>query len=115
CQLFDRIAAVQEDALVTVDVGDFRFAGGGRHEARIKGEATRGGEAPYVNNIGTNSAGQYGQLDGGCALDDQLRFFVSHVRPPINARAWKSSDVPVQGPQHYREINSKVNLRQAMR
>ena len=37
-ELLDRVAAVQQHALVAVDVGDLRLAGRGRHEAGIEGE-----------------------------------------------------------------------------
>ena len=37
-QVFDRIAAVEQDAFVAVDVGDLGFAAGGRGEAGIVGE-----------------------------------------------------------------------------
>ena len=37
-QLFDRIAAVQQNAGVAVDIGDLGFAAGGRGEAGIVGE-----------------------------------------------------------------------------
>jgi hypothetical protein len=37
-QLLDRVAAVQQLALVAVDVGDARVARRGRHEARVVGE-----------------------------------------------------------------------------
>ncbi|MND83130.1 hypothetical protein D3C80_749800 [compost metagenome] len=77
-QLLDRVATVQQYALVAVDIGDLRLARGGRHKARIKGEAARGGQAPHIDYIGSHGSGQNGQLYGGCALDDQLRFFVSH-------------------------------------
>ncbi len=40
-QLFDRIAAMQQDALVAVDIGDLRFARCSRCEARIVGKLTR--------------------------------------------------------------------------
>ncbi len=78
-QLLDRVAAVQQDALVTVDVGDLRLAGGGGHEARVKSEVTGSGQATHIDHVRAHSATQNGQFDGGCALDDQLRFFVSHV------------------------------------
>src|SRR3546814_7271188 len=38
-QLFDRVAAIQQHALVAVDVGDGRFARGGGAETRVVGEA----------------------------------------------------------------------------
>ena len=37
-QVFDRIAAVEQDAFVAVDIGDLGFAAGGRGEAGIVGE-----------------------------------------------------------------------------
>ncbi|MNM86200.1 hypothetical protein D3C81_983450 [compost metagenome] len=77
-QLLDRVATVQQYALVAVDIGDLRLARGGRHKARIKGVAAGGGQATYIDYIGPHGAGEDGQFDGGCALDDQLRFFVSH-------------------------------------
>ena len=42
---------MQQDALVAIDVGDLGLARGGRHEAGIEGEVTRGGQASYVNYI----------------------------------------------------------------
>ncbi len=39
-QLLDRVAAVLEDALVTIDVGDRRATGGGIHERRVVGHQT---------------------------------------------------------------------------
>ncbi|MNH94192.1 hypothetical protein D3C73_468080 [compost metagenome] len=56
-QLFDRVAAVQQNAVVAVDIGDLRLAGSGRHETRVKGETARGRQAPNIDNIGTNGAG----------------------------------------------------------
>ncbi len=56
-QLLDRVAAVQQDAVVAVDIGDFRLARGGRHETWVEGETARGRQAPYVDYIGTNGAG----------------------------------------------------------
>ena len=37
-QLLDRIAAIEQNALVAIDIGDLRFAARGRGEARIVGE-----------------------------------------------------------------------------
>ncbi len=50
-QLLDRVAAMQQDALVAIDVGDLGLARGGRHEAGIEGEVTRGGQASHVYYI----------------------------------------------------------------
>jgi len=108
-QLLDRVATMQQDALVAIDVGDLGLARGGRHEAGIEGETTRGGQASYVNYVRPYGAGQNGQFDGFGALDNQLRFVVSHVWPPV--LCLESSWPPTQGPHHYSEINLKVNLR----
>ena len=40
-ELLDRIAAIEQDALVAVDEGDRRIAAGGRGEAGIVGEDVR--------------------------------------------------------------------------
>jgi hypothetical protein len=40
-QLLDRITAMEQDALVAVDIGDFRFTGRGRGETRIVREGSR--------------------------------------------------------------------------
>ncbi len=77
-QLIDRVAAVQEYTLVAVDVGDLGFTGRSGHKARVEGEYALGGQAAYVHNVGAHGPGIDWQLDGGRALDDQLRLFVSH-------------------------------------
>jgi hypothetical protein len=47
----DRVAPVEEHAIIAVDVGDVRLAGGSRREARIVGEAARLGVKPaYVDD-----------------------------------------------------------------
>jgi len=56
-QLFDRVTAVQQLALVAIDVGDGRVAGGGRHEARVVGElAGAGVQLADVDHVGTDGA-----------------------------------------------------------
>jgi hypothetical protein len=52
CQLFDRIAPVQEDALGAVDKGDFRFAGRRGNEARVVGEIAPAGQSADVDDLG---------------------------------------------------------------
>ncbi len=49
-ELFDRIAAIEQDALVAVDIGDLGFAACGRGEAGIEGEHP--GLAVQFGNIG---------------------------------------------------------------
>ncbi len=56
-ELLDRIAAVQQDSGIAVDVGDLRLARSGRHEAWVESEAARGSQTPDVDYIGTNGAG----------------------------------------------------------
>src|SRR5690606_23804986 len=77
-QLFDRVAAVQQDALFTVDVGDLRLARRSRHEAGVEGESARGSQAADIDLEWAVSAAKDVQLDGRSALGDQLRFSVSH-------------------------------------
>src|SRR5690606_39128095 len=87
------------------------LAGGRRHEAGVESEATRGGQASYIDYIRPYGTGQNGQFDGIGALDKQLRFVVSHVWPPV--LCLESSWPPTQGPHHYSEINHKVNFARA--
>ena len=56
-QLLDRVTAVQQLALVTVDVGDARVTGGGRHEARIVRElAGRAVQLADVDDVRADGA-----------------------------------------------------------
>lgn len=41
-ELLDRVAAVQQDTFVAVNIGDLRLARGGRHETGVEGEVTSG-------------------------------------------------------------------------
>ena len=73
-QLVDRVAAVQQDALIAVDIGDRALARGGRGEARIVGEiAGLGVKLANIDHVGTDRSGQQrkrmfpagrGELDG---------------------------------------------------
>ena len=56
-ELVDRIAAVEQDALVAVDIGDRALAAGGRGEAGIVGEhAGLGVELADVDDVGADRA-----------------------------------------------------------
>ena len=77
-QLLDRVAAVQQDALVTIDIGDLGLARGGGHEARVEGEHTSGGEVANIDHVRAKGAGHNGQVNRIRSRDDQLRFLVSH-------------------------------------
>src|SRR3546814_20402789 len=62
-KLVDRIAAVEQHALVAVDIGQLRFAARGRSEAGIVGE--RAGVAidfADVDDVGSDAARQDGAL-----------------------------------------------------
>ncbi|MNZ77095.1 hypothetical protein D3C78_956200 [compost metagenome] len=56
-QLFDREAAVQQYAFVTVDKSDFGFAGSGRGKAGIKREITFGAQGADIEDIGAQCRG----------------------------------------------------------
>ena len=62
--LFDRVAAIHQFALVAVDVGDFRIAGRRRQESRVVGEhAGLAVERANIDDVGADSAAEYGKLD----------------------------------------------------
>jgi hypothetical protein len=64
-QLADRVAAVQQRALVAVNVGDGAFAGGGGGEARVVGEGVRLRiELADVDHVGPTGALQDRQFHG---------------------------------------------------
>ncbi len=57
-QLLDRIAAIEQDALVAVDIGDLGFAARGRGEARVVGEHPgRGVELGDIDHLGPDGPG----------------------------------------------------------
>jgi hypothetical protein len=63
-QLVDRVAAVEQDAGVAVDVGDLALAAGRRGEARIQREHARlGVQLADVDHVGTDRAAVNGQFD----------------------------------------------------
>ena len=63
-ELLDRVATVEQDAGVTIDVGDLAFAAGGRGEARVQREHARlGVHLADVDHIGTDRAAVDGQFD----------------------------------------------------
>ena len=63
-QILDGVAAVQQHALVAVDIGDLGFAGTGRGEARIVGEiAGLGVQLADIHHLRANGPGDHRQLD----------------------------------------------------
>ena len=77
-QLLNRVAPMQENAFVAINEGDLGFAGRGRHETGVECEDAFSCQAANIYDVWTQSARIDRQIDGGSALDDQLRFFVSH-------------------------------------
>ena len=68
-ELVDRIAAIEQHALVAVDVGDLRFRARRRGEAGIEGEhAGLAVELADIDHRRPDRAGLDGQLDGFVAV-----------------------------------------------
>ena len=92
-QLLDRIAAIEQHALVAVDVGDLRGAVGGRGEPRVVGEASGVAvETADVDDVGSDGARSHRQMrllvaaEGErCALAGIRIFGVHGARPSISA------------------------------
>ena len=61
-QLIDREAAMQQNAFIAVDKGDFGFAGRCRGETRVKGEKAAGAQGADINHILPKCALQHVQL-----------------------------------------------------
>ena len=73
-ELLDRIAAVEELALVAVDVGDCRAARGRRHEARVVRElAGLRVQRADVDHVRTDRSGQDREGDGRRAVGEVER------------------------------------------
>jgi hypothetical protein len=88
-QVLDRVAAMQKDALVAVDIGDLRLAAAGRGVARIVGEvAGVVVELADVDDAGTDRTFDDRQLDGLAVGVGEGRDLVgagrfgSHGHPP---------------------------------
>ena len=54
CQLVNGVAAVQEYAFLTINIGDLGFAGRGGHKAWIEGEYAFSSEAADIHDIGAH-------------------------------------------------------------
>ena len=93
-ELLDRVAAIEKDALIAVDIGDLRLAGGGRGEARIVGEhAGLGIELRDVDDARPDRAGPHRQLDLLVVSDERARCAVHDVhafrrRPALHEASW---------------------------
>ena len=64
CQIGNRVATMQQNAIVTIDIGDLGFAGGGREKSRVVGEIAMGAQSAHIDNFGAFGADQNWQLDG---------------------------------------------------
>ena len=125
-QLLDRITAVEQDAFVAIDVGDFRFASGGRDEAGIVGEVSVTRQRANFNHVRANGAGMYVQFQR-FAIDTQSGFFIAHLTgsccflirsfwrwSPLSASrrggaGRNNGKAPQVGSHKYRELKHFVN------
>src|SRR6185436_11136709 len=79
-QLLDRVAAVEQDPLVAVDVGDGRAAARGGEESRVVGEGARlAVEGADVDHVGSDAPGQHRKFEGLAVGKLQRCDFVSHI------------------------------------
>ena len=63
-ELLDRVAPIEQDALVAVDEGDVRAAARGRHEAGVVGEhAGLRVERAHVDHLRAHRAAEHGKVD----------------------------------------------------
>ena len=89
-QLFDRVAAIEQDALVAVDVGDAGRAVGRRGEARIVGEAAGVAVQPAdVDDVRTDGSRSHRHL--GLPVVAQRQLGGSWWRLPCLLRSWDRS------------------------
>ena len=80
-QLLDRIAAIEKDAFIAIDIGDLRLAGRCRGEARIVGEdPALAVELGDLEDVRTQRSVPYREVQR-LAFDRQFRrgCFVGHV------------------------------------
>ncbi|MNR36885.1 hypothetical protein D3C85_1548600 [compost metagenome] len=77
CELLDGVAAVQQLALVAVDVRDCRLAGCRREEAGvIREHAGLAVQLANINHVRANVALVHGQFDAGAAIRERQCCFV---------------------------------------
>ena len=81
-QLIDRETAVQQNTFITINKSNFRFAGCGWSEARVKGEHTFWTESTDINNILTQRAFQHIQFNSCVPVEGEFCFCISHLRSP---------------------------------
>ena len=85
---FDRIAAMQQDALVTIDIGQAGFAGSCRPVAGVEGKhACFAIELADIQNIGTDTAVDDRQFNAAAALIVGQR----HCFPGVGIRSHRHS------------------------
>ncbi len=92
-ELVDRVAAMEQDADVAVDIGDARLAAGSRGEARIVSEDVRLAiQLADVHNLGPDAAGQHGLVvslvadrESGFVGPVRLRHAIAPVSPAAPA------------------------------
>ena len=70
-QLIDRITAIEQNAFVTVDVGDPALAARGRREPRVVGEEVGFRiELADVDHVGSDRAARHRKVDALVAVDE---------------------------------------------
>ena len=111
-QLLNRVAAVQQFALVAVNEGDGRLAGGCRQKSWVVGEhAGLAVELADVDDFGADIAAVHGQVDCGLAVAEGQRGFV--IRQfhfsPFN---WFSQHI--QHPAHILAYQRFIHLGQCL-
>jgi hypothetical protein len=80
CQLLDRVTAIQQLALVAVNVGDLRLAAGGREKTRVIGKQPGlTTKATDVDNVVTMSTDHDRKINGFLARDLKCRFTFAHL------------------------------------
>ena len=82
-QLFDRVAAIAQDAFVPVQVGDGTLAGGGVHEGRIVGHQAEifgaGFDLPQIHGADRAAVDRDGVRPLGAVVGDGEGFAVDHA------------------------------------
>mmetsp|Transcript_1008 Transcript_1008/g.2454 ORF Transcript_1008/g.2454 Transcript_1008/m.2454 type:complete len:291 (+) Transcript_1008:4717-5589(+) len=95
-ELFDRVATVEQFALVAIDVGDGRVARGGAQEARVVGElAGLAVELADVDDIRSDAALVQRQIHRGAAVGERQGGF--HVGRDHGAVLWVLKSDSVRG------------------
>ena len=115
-ELLDRIAAIEQNAFVAIDIGDLRFAGRRRGEARIVGEDLAVAvELGDVDDIGPKRPMLDREVQG-LAFDGQSRrccrvghvcLLASRSSSTLNLTIGTNVEFALQGSRNYRTAAKK--------